>query len=60
MPHRLTINAVSGDRFSVTLIPHTLAVTRLGDKPEGAPVNLEGDLLAKHIERLVNDALAAS
>jgi riboflavin synthase len=60
----LTVNAVSDDaaagtRFSVTLIPHTLAVTKLGDKPRGAAVNLEGDLVAKHIDRLVSAHLAA-
>jgi riboflavin synthase len=55
----LTVNTVAGERFSVTLIPHTLAVTKLGDKPVGAAVNLEGDLIAKHIERLVGAYLEA-
>jgi riboflavin synthase len=55
----LTVNTVDGARFSVTLIPHTLAVTRLGDKAAGAPVNLESDLVAKHIDRLVSAHLAA-
>ena len=45
----LTINEVAGDRFSVTLIPHTLAVTTLGFKNVGASVNLETDLLAKYV-----------
>jgi riboflavin synthase len=49
----LTINTVAGDRFGVTLIPHTLAVTTLGALAVGAPVNLEGDLIAKHVDRLV-------
>jgi len=49
----LTINAVAGARFSVTLIPHTLAVTTLGTLGVGASVNLEGDLIAKHVDRLV-------
>jgi riboflavin synthase len=49
----LTINSVDGDRFSVTLIPHTLAVTTLGALAVGAAVNLEGDLIAKHVDRLV-------
>jgi riboflavin synthase len=49
----LTINDVSGRRFGVTLIPHTLAVTTLGGLAVGASVNLEGDLIAKHVERLV-------
>lgn len=55
----LTVNTVTADRFSVTLIPHTLAVTKLGDKGVGAPVNLEADLIAKHIDRLVAANLAA-
>ena len=37
----------------MTLIPHTLAVTNLGDKQVGALVNLEADLIAKHIDRLM-------
>ncbi|HVU50727.1 MAG TPA: riboflavin synthase [Polyangia bacterium] len=53
----LTINAVAGDRFSVTLIPHTLAVTTLGGLAVGASVNLEGDLIAKHVDRLVTARL---
>jgi riboflavin synthase len=55
----LTINAVEGERFSVTLIPHTLAVTILGQLAVGASVNLEGDLIAKHVDRLVEAHLAA-
>src|SRR5438309_474531 len=50
---------VEGDRFSVTLIPHTLAVTRLGEKMEGARVNLEGDLIAKHVANLVDHLVTA-
>src|SRR5262249_20828867 len=53
----LTINQVAGDRFSVMLIPHTLSVTKLAEKVVGAPVNLEADLIAKHVERLVDAAL---
>ena len=53
----LTVNAVSGETFSVTLIPHTLAVTRLGGKVLGTPVNLEADLIAKHVDRLVEPYL---
>ena len=55
----LTINAVEGALFSVTLIPHTLAVTGLGEKAVGAAVNLEGDQVAKHVARVVDAALAA-
>jgi riboflavin synthase len=64
----LTINALADMAgaaiFSVTLIPHTLAVTKLGGKALGAAVNIETDLIAKHVERLVGpyaarDGLAA-
>ena len=49
----LTINRVRRNRFSVTLIPHTLAVTSLGRAQVGQRVNLEADLIAKHVERFV-------
>jgi len=45
----LTLVDVAGDRFSVALIPHTLAHTTLGLKGPGAAVNLETDLLAKYV-----------
>jgi riboflavin synthase len=45
----LTLVDVERDRFSVALIPHTLALTTLGFKGPGAPVNLETDLLAKYV-----------
>ena len=53
----LTINTVDGDVFGVTLIPHTLAVTTLGALDVGASVNLEGDLIAKHVDRLVRERI---
>ena len=45
----LTLVEVAADRFSVALIPHTLAATTLGTKPVGASVNLETDLISKHV-----------
>lgn len=45
----LTLVDVTAERFSVALIPHTLAQTTLGFKPVGAWVNLETDLLAKYV-----------
>lgn len=48
----LTVNAVAGERFAVNLIPHTLAVTTLGNLMPGARVNLEVDLVARYIARL--------
>jgi riboflavin synthase len=50
----LTVNDVKGPRFSVTLIPHTLKVTRLGTLNPGAKVNLEADLIAKHVAHFLN------
>jgi riboflavin synthase len=45
----LTVVEAGADRFSVALIPHTLAQTTLGFKGSGAAVNLETDLLAKYV-----------
>ena len=47
----LTVNAVSGARFHVNLIPHTLAVTTLRRLAPGARVNLEVDLIARYVAR---------
>lgn len=49
----LTVAALGADRFSVALIPHTLAMTTLGALVPGQEVNLEFDVLAKYVERLV-------
>jgi riboflavin synthase len=43
----------AGGTFDVAVIPHTLAVTTLGPKQPGDPVNLEADVLAKYVERLL-------
>ena len=50
----LTINAVDGHGFAVGLIPHTLAVTTLGDRAVGDAINLEVDLLARYVARLLD------
>lgn len=47
----LTLVDVEESRFSVALIPHTLAHTTLGSKKPGDPVNLETDLLAKYVHK---------
>jgi riboflavin synthase len=47
----LTVVGAEAERFSVQLIPHTLAVTTLGTLRAGSAVNLETDLLAKYVER---------
>jgi riboflavin synthase len=49
----LTVAELSGDAFGVALIPHTLHHTTLGGKRVGDPVNLEADLLGKHVARLL-------
>ncbi|HTT03677.1 MAG TPA: riboflavin synthase [Steroidobacteraceae bacterium] len=49
----LTVNAVEGDDFEVNLIPHTLEVTTLGSLSVGERVNIEADLIARYVERLV-------
>jgi len=47
----LTLVDVEEDRFSVALIPHTLAMTTLGNRKVGDRVNIETDVLAKYVER---------
>jgi riboflavin synthase len=49
----LTIAALEGDVLSVTIIPHTFRNTTLGGYRPGAKVNLECDVLAKHVEKLL-------
>jgi riboflavin synthase len=50
----LTVVDATRDRFSVMVIPHTREHTTLGRKKPGAPVNLEFDLIAKHVQKLFN------
>lgn len=49
----LTIAEVAGDAFAVALVPHTLEVTTLSRLEVGSSVNLEVDVLAKYVERLL-------
>jgi riboflavin synthase len=49
----LTVAVVHDSGFSIAVIPHTLAVTTLGGREPGETVNLEVDLIAKYIERLL-------
>ena len=49
----LTVNSVNGAEFSLTIIPHTLTETNMGDYRPGRRVNLEVDLLARYLERLL-------
>ncbi|MBV9794198.1 MAG: riboflavin synthase [Actinobacteria bacterium] len=48
----LTVSAIAGDWFEVSLIPETLKRTTLGYKQPGEPVNLEVDVIAKYVEKL--------
>ena len=49
----LTVVQPLDDGFTVAVIPHTMAVTTLGHKGRGGRVNLEVDVLAKYVERLL-------
>ena len=49
----LTVNRVEGETFEVNLIPHTLEVTTLGRLKKGTTVNLEVDLVARYVDRLL-------
>ena len=49
----LTVNAVNGARFTVNLVPHTLQHTTLGENIVGSRVNIEVDLIARYLERLL-------
>jgi len=49
----LTVNRVDGDAFEVNLIPHTLEVTTLSRLAPGVRVNLEVDLIARYVERML-------
>ena len=53
----LTVAELLADAFAVALVPHTLEATTLRDLAPGQPVNLEADVLAKYVERLVAPGL---
>lgn len=55
----LTVNAVNGAEFALMIIPHTLSVTTLGEYSVGRRVNLEVDLIARYLERLLLGERAA-
>jgi riboflavin synthase len=56
----LTVAELRDESFVVSLIPETLARTTLGFKQPGDPVNLEADIIAKHVERLLQPPAAAT
>ena len=49
----LTVNRVAGDEFEMNLIPHTLDATTLNELKQGSRVNLEIDLIARYVERMM-------
>jgi riboflavin synthase len=50
----LTVNSVIGNMFDVNIVPHTLSATTLGDLNEKSKVNLEIDIIARHVEQLIS------
>ncbi|MFC4556775.1 riboflavin synthase [Virgibacillus kekensis] len=50
----LTVFGIENNKFTISLIPHTVSETVLGEKGEGDIVNLECDMLAKHVHNLLN------
>jgi riboflavin synthase len=52
----LTVNQIQGDSFTVNIIPHTMGETTLKLVSPGRYVNIETDLLAKYVERLLQPA----
>src|SRR5690242_20496306 len=56
----LTVNAVDAETFSVAIIPHTREATTLGELAVGDRINLEADVLAKHVAKLVHPDGATS
>ena len=51
----LTVNSCQGEQFTVSIIPHTLEVTTLGDLKPGDMVNIEVDIIGKYVEKLLAD-----
>ena len=55
----LTVNGIAGSQFDLNIVPHTLTVTTLGELQAGAQVNLEVDVVARYLERLMQGDKAA-
>jgi len=51
----LTVNSITARDFSINLIPHTVAMTTLKRLVAGSPVNIEIDLIARYVERMMDD-----
>lgn len=52
----LTVNAVADNRFKITIVPHTVGETTIGQFTIGTQVNLEVDIIARYVERLITGA----
>jgi riboflavin synthase len=50
----LTVAQIRGESFAASIVPHTESVTTMKDKPIGAPVNIEIDVMAKYVKRFVD------
>lgn len=59
-PPQLDASAATGCEISINLVPHTLAVTTLRDLSSGSRVNLEADLIARYVARMLGPALGSS
>lgn len=55
----LTVNAVDGDEFELNIVPHTLEKTIMGTYIQGSKINLEVDVIARYLERLLQGDKAA-
>jgi riboflavin synthase len=53
----LTVNTLTGDQVEINLIPHTLSATTLNKLEAGAKVNIEVDMLARYVERLIGNQM---
>jgi riboflavin synthase len=51
----LTVNSIVDNTFDLNIVPHTLSVTTLGELKTGDQVNLEVDIIARHLEQLLNN-----
>ena len=50
----LTVNSIETNIFDVNIVPHTLSSTNLGELIENSKVNIEIDIIARHIEQLIS------
>ena len=55
----LTVNEVDDGLFGVNIVPHTLVATTIGERAVGAELNLEVDIVARYLERLLAEQLPA-